>query len=82
MFEVVSLYVFIFLGFSAKKQNDGRRWLPIAYLQSLISTGKLPLRMSGKTFLEKQIDKLSFGISLFYSPEMSIRTPSGDGLTL
>ena len=82
MFEVVYLYVFIFLGFSAKKQNDGRRWLPIAYLQSLISTGKLPLRMSGKTFLEKQIDKLSFRISLVYSPEMSIRTPSGDGLTL
>ena len=82
MFEVVYWYVFIFLAFSARKENDGRRWLPIAYVRSLISTGKLPLRMSVETFLEKQIDKLSFGISLVYSPEMSIRTPSGDGLTL
>jgi len=53
VFEVVYLYIFIFLGFPAKKQNDGRRRLPIAYLQSLISTEKLPLRMSGKTFLER-----------------------------
>ena len=73
------MYVFIFLGFPVKKQNGGRRRLPIAYLQSLISTGKLPLRMSGRTFLKGYIDKLSFGISLVYSPEISIRTPSGDG---
>ena len=53
MFEVVYLYVFIFFGFPAEKQNGGRPWLPIAYLQSLISTGKLPLRISGKTFFER-----------------------------
>ena len=53
MFEVVYLYVFIFLGFPAKKQNGGSRRLPIAYLQSLISAGKLPLRISGKTFFER-----------------------------
>ena len=36
--------------------------------------------MSAKTFFKRKIDKLSCYISFVYAPEMSIRTPSGDGL--
>ena len=37
---------------SYEKQNGGRRRLTVRSLQSRISTRKLSLRMSGKTFLE------------------------------
>lgn len=71
---------FHFLGVPSERQNGGCRRLPMTSLQSRISTRELPFRISGKTFLARQIYKLSCGINLIYSPEMSIRTLSVDGL--
>ena len=52
---------------------------------SRISTGKLPLRMSGKTCFESFIDRLSCGTGFVYSPETVLGQNFqvlGDGLYL